>query len=327
MICYITPIAWLGLQNSEPLRRLILAKGSIAEVCVWGEDVFENAVVSTHSTFILKQPPDYPIRIVRGASVQELSVEAVKAAPFHRIEFSSSGAQRVLIAKLRAASKLLSYYCEVSQGITPYDRYSGQSAEVIKGRAYHSDRQVDSTFGQWLNGRDVGRYDMNWSGEWLSYGDWLGAPREAKFFTSEKLLCREVPGSGKRIQATYHVGTIYCGHSVSPVIARLDASVELKIILAVLNSTVASWYARLCCANFAKDIFPKLNPSDIKEIPIPTASAAEQATLSALVDRILAAKRAGDEATIAGLEAEIDTHVFRLYGLTPEEIQLVQGAQ
>ncbi len=59
---------------------------------------------------------------------------------------------------------------------------------------------------------------------------------------------------------------------------------------------------------------------------IPIATAAEQATLSALVDRILAAKRAGDEATVAALEAGIDTHVFRLYGLTPEEIALIQGS-
>ena len=46
---------------------------------------------------------------------------------------------------------------------------------------------------------------------------------------------------------------------------------------------------------------------------------------NALVDRILAAKRAGDAATVAALEAEIDTHVFRLYGLTPEEVALIQG--
>ena len=42
-------------------------------------------------------------------------------------------------------------------------------------------------------------------------------------------------------------------------------------------------------------------------------------------ERILAAKRAGDEATVKELEGRIDTHVFRLYGLTSEEIALVQG--
>lgn len=59
--------------------------------------------------------------------------------------------------------------------------------------------------------------------------------------------------------------------------------------------------------------------------PIPTATPAEQATLTALVDRILAAKRAGDEATVKAREAEIDTHVFRLYGLTDDERKLIEG--
>ena len=41
---------------------------------------------------------------------------------------------------------------------------------------------------------------------------------------------------------------------------------------------------------------------------------------------ILAAKRTGDAATVTALEAEIDTHVFRLYALTPAEIALVKSS-
>ena len=43
------------------------------------------------------------------------------------------------------------------------------------------------------------------------------------------------------------------------------------------------------------------------------------------MERILAAKRAGDAAVVARLEGEIDAHVYRLYGLTPAEIALVEG--
>ena len=59
-------------------------------------------------------------------------------------------------------------------------------------------------------------------------------------------------------------------------------------------------------------------------MPIPAAPPAEQAALSALVDGILAAKRRGDAGAVARQEAEIDTRVFRLYGLTPEETALIQ---
>jgi hypothetical protein len=44
------------------------------------------------------------------------------------------------------------------------------------------------------------------------------------------------------------------------------------------------------------------------------------------LERGPAAKRAGEEEVVKDLEEQIDRHVFRLYGLTPEEIALVRGA-
>jgi hypothetical protein len=44
-------------------------------------------------------------------------------------------------------------------------------------------------------------------------------------------------------------------------------------------------------------------------------------------DRILAAKQRDTEADTSALEREIDELVYALYALTPEEIQLVEGAR
>ncbi len=48
--------------------------------------------------------------------------------------------------------------------------------------------------------------------------------------------------------------------------------------------------------------------------------------LVALVDRILKAKRSDGAADTAGWEREIDERVYRLYGLTAEEIKIVEEA-
>ncbi len=64
----------------------------------------------------------------------------------------------------------------------------------------------------------------------------------------------------------------------------------------------------------------------LRLVPIPSAAPADQVTLTALVDRVLAAKRTGDEATATALEAEIDVQVFRLYGMTAEEISFINDA-
>jgi hypothetical protein len=44
------------------------------------------------------------------------------------------------------------------------------------------------------------------------------------------------------------------------------------------------------------------------------------------VDRILRAKRADAAADTAALEREIDERVYRLYGLTADEIKIVEEA-
>ncbi len=43
-----------------------------------------------------------------------------------------------------------------------------------------------------------------------------------------------------------------------------------------------------------------------------------------LVDKIPAAKRADPAADTSALEREIDERVYRLYGLTPEEIKIIE---
>jgi len=60
--------------------------------------------------------------------------------------------------------------------------------------------------------------------------------------------------------------------------------------------------------------------------PIDLAKASERAehdALVRLVERILTAKRAAPDADTTALEREIDERVYRLYGLTANEIKLV----
>jgi hypothetical protein len=45
-----------------------------------------------------------------------------------------------------------------------------------------------------------------------------------------------------------------------------------------------------------------------------------------MVDRSLPAEQRDEEPNVSALEREIDQLVYALYGLTPEEIQIVEGA-
>ena len=68
-----------------------------------------------------------------------------------------------------------------------------------------------------------------------------------------------------------------------------------------------------------------LYPDDWKKLPIPDVSPAQQQPIIDLVEQILTLKRANPAADIRALETQLDTAVAALYGLTPEEIAIVEG--
>ena len=94
----------------------------------------------------------------------------------------------------------------------------------------------------------------------------------------------------------------------------------VKYLLGVMNSGSARDFLR---ANRRSNIH--LYPDDWKKLPIPDVSTAQQKPIVALVEQIITLKRANRTADISALEAQLDAAVATLYGLTPEEIAIVES--
>ena len=88
-----------------------------------------------------------------------------------------------------------------------------------------------------------------------------------------------------------------------------------------MNSTAAHNFLK---ANRRSNIH--LYPDDWKKLPIPDVSPEKQAPIIELVDQILDAKRTAPNADISNLENEIDQIVYLLYGITTDEIAIVEAA-
>lgn len=63
----------------------------------------------------------------------------------------------------------------------------------------------------------------------------------------------------------------------------------------------------------------------LKGIPLPTNWQKQSSTLSKSIDSVLSASERNSRVNISALEREIDQQVYALYGLTPEEIAIVEG--
>ena len=96
----------------------------------------------------------------------------------------------------------------------------------------------------------------------------------------------------------------------------------VKFLLGVMNSTAARDFLR---AHRRSNIH--LYPDDWKRLPIPDVSLEQQAPIIELVDQILAAKRTDADADVSDLEKRIDQIVYLLYGLTDDEIAIVEGTE
>jgi hypothetical protein len=97
-----------------------------------------------------------------------------------------------------------------------------------------------------------------------------------------------------------------------------DAS---KYLLGVLNSSVVMWLFRHLLAKLQNDFY---EPSSVfmKDFPIP--SAGDPKPIEKLVDSTLGAKRTDPSTDVSKWERDIDERVYRLYGLTRDEIKLVE---
>ena len=107
--------------------------------------------------------------------------------------------------------------------------------------------------------------------------------------------------------------------------AKENSNIELKYILALINSCLMSFYFQINTAKAVRRLFPKIILRDLRQFPIKVISLDEQKSFIRIVDEILNIKKLDFSADTSVLEAEIDRLVYSLYGLTEEEIAIVEG--
>ena len=215
-----------------------------------------------------------------------------------------------------------------------------------------------------LRGRDISRYRAQWAGMWLittfpslqlNVDDYPSVKRHLLSFGKDQLeqSGKTLPDSRKSRKKTgnawfevqdataYHEeflkeklfwidltergrfaldeGTMFCANT-----AYVLSGQSIRYLCAVLNSQLMTWYIKNTALNSGMGV-PRWVRFTVERLPIPKLSADRQRPFIRLVDHILAAKRAKASADTSTLEAEVDRLVSALYGLTEEEVAVVEG--
>ena len=146
--------------------------------------------------------------------------------------------------------------------------------------------------------------------------------RDPKFFEGDRIIIREIPGKTSLIAS--FTDEDYTVKNTAHVFL-VKEPFAAKYVLALLNSTLLGFYFR---NKFSErdDVFPKAKIGQCRALPIKEATLAQQEIFAAKIDKILNLKKENPAADTSSLEAEIDRLVYQLYGLTEEEIGIVEGS-
>jgi hypothetical protein len=98
---------------------------------------------------------------------------------------------------------------------------------------------------------------------------------------------------------------------------------DYRFLCGVLNSRYLRWKYDAVVREQGR-VFPQVKWAKICRLPILDVEEKKQQPIIRLVDRILSAKQRNPKADTSALEQQIDQLVYALYGLTPEEIQIVE---
>jgi adenine-specific DNA-methyltransferase len=93
-----------------------------------------------------------------------------------------------------------------------------------------------------------------------------------------------------------------------------------KYLVGILNSQMCWWFLSQICTDLQNG-YLQAYMKNLEQIPIPTATEAEQKAIEILVQKCLEAKGQN----VSQWEQEIDERVARLYGLSDEEMEIIRG--
>ena len=227
-----------------------------------------------------------------------------------------------LISKIKSNKKSLEkHFPEFSQGLIAYDKYQGQDEYTIKNRIFHSTTK-QAGWKKWLWGEDITPYSVKWNEkEYINYCDGIANPREPKYFKGERILVREI--TNPKIFVGYTEDEGYNDPAIINIIKNKKGDFELKTLLAILNSKLATFYHFNSSPKATKGAFPKILVEDIKTFPLPNVSSSQQLNIIKLVDKIISLKEQGKDSSKQ--ENEIDELVYKLYNITNDEIRIIEN--
>lgn len=274
-------------------------------------NIFENATVDTSVFVMIKNLFKKKYRLINsklnGYTEIDFKIDSNNVFSFKKTNS--------VIEKVNSMRIKLNDVTEIWQGLIAY---AGKS----QPREWTSNTRETEFHRKLLYGKDVSKYGIIWSGEYLKYGKWLHRPRPSYIFDKEKILVQRIrnPQLNTRLVCAYDNNGYINGTGLSNILLlpEFEKEINLKYLLAILNSSLINYWFSF----YYVDV--NIKPEQLRNIPLSICNTFQQQSIVNIVEQIIENKRNNQYADTSALESEIDRLVYQLYGLTEEEIKIVE---
>lgn len=333
-LCMIIPFGILADTSSVKIRKSVFENHSFLSIDAFPERdstarrVFEDAKMST--AILLSSNEKLEEKMIVGVTFEKIipkeragfSVQDIKDFSPEMMQIPMCGRGTFnLLMELRSRKDLLKF---------------GEIAPSIEGEIHMTKCKPaitsDSSKAPFLKGAQIAKWYYKTDPAEISQGDIefidtekLNSVCSAEKISNaahERIVFQRLTGINEkfRLKATIIPEGIYIANSVNNL--TYQTNYPPKLLLALFNSKLLNFIFK------ATSTSSNVNGYEVDALPLPQLSennAELQENIISFADQILAAKKADSTADTMELEQEIDELVYKLYGLMPEEIAIVEG--
>ena len=341
----IIPNTWLLNLLAIQIRKHLFENTSIESIVHYIKKVFVKVTVDTEVVIFRKQFPQEDHFISIEIINKDNSIDSYKIPQFRWIKTDGKPVNIFekeafsLIANKLKLNPILDVNYLITQGTKPFQVGKGkppQTKKIVVEKPYVSTTQIDPTFKPLLRGSLINKYRIIWKNDyWISFGDWLAEPRySANFDAKEKIIIRQ---TGDSLIATLDKNQFIVRDNLYTIVPRNNEN--LKYLLGLINSSLLNWFYQKIVNPEKGEALAQVKRGHIALLPIRTIvftnpmEVEQHDRMVALVERMLELHKRDPQTPqeadrlqreIAATDAAIDKLVYELYGLTEEEVRIVE---
>lgn len=316
ILTYITPDTLLLNNSFSKLRQLLLERVNIRMILNVKAKVFGDAEIGGATVLVVVKPKSSGSHTSVVLSYDSKITNKVKYSVEQNL-FEEAPAQKFILdpSRLKTYQKIIAGSKPLKSEVSFYNGIKTGNNKLFLSKARDSNLHRLA-----IRGRDFTRYSNADESTYVLYDKsklWSNFD-EDKLTAQPRLLIRQ---TADRIVATYEQRSK--GLPLDTVHIIYNFNIDPHYLLGLMNSKLTTWIYRTL-TNEEGRTFAEIKIVYLKELPY-KAHPVLSNKVASLVKEIMKSKMAGDSDDTSQLEDSIDRLIYKIYGLSEEEISIIES--